>query len=64
MYARRNDDFHKANPSVFVLCLRYGLPQPAALLRHVEDCFGAQPGSSRICVIEKCNVVAWPKKAS
>jgi hypothetical protein len=58
------DLVHEANPSVFVLCLRYGLAQPSTLLRHVEDCFGAQPGGSRICVIEKSNVVAWPKKAS
>jgi DNA-binding response OmpR family regulator len=58
------DVVHEANPSVFVLCLRYGLAQPSTLLRHVEDCFAAQPGGSRLCVIEKSNVVAWPKKAS
>jgi hypothetical protein len=55
---------HEANPSAFVLCLRYGPAQPSTLLRHVEHCFGAQPGGSRICVIDKCNLVAWPKKAS
>jgi hypothetical protein len=55
---------HDANPSVFVLCLRYGLAKPSVLRKHVENCFGAQPGGSRICVIEKDNVVAWPKKAS
>lgn len=58
------DSVHEANPSVFVLCLRYGLAQPDVLLKHVENCFRAQPGDSRICVIEKENVVAWPKRAS
>jgi hypothetical protein len=58
------DSVHEANPGVFVLCLRYRLAQPSTLLRHVEDCFAAQPGGSRLCVIEKSNVVAWPKKAS
>jgi hypothetical protein len=58
------DLVHEANPSVFVLCLRYGLAQPSTLLMHVQDCFGAQPGGSRICVIEESNVIAWPKKAS
>ncbi|MGB9415098.1 MAG: hypothetical protein WCB58_02205 [Acidobacteriaceae bacterium] len=66
-FAEQNDfidSVHEANPSVFVLCLRYGLAQPSVLLKHVEDCFRAQPGGSRICVIERKNVVAWPKKAS
>jgi hypothetical protein len=58
------DLVHEANPGVFVLCLRHGLAQPSTLLRHVEDCFAAQPGGSRLCVIEKSNVVARPKKAS
>jgi hypothetical protein len=62
------DDFiervHEGNPSVFILCLRFALTQPQALLRAVEDCFAAQPGGSRICVIEQSNVIAWPKKAS
>ena len=58
------DLVHEENPSVFVLCLRYGFAQPSMLLRHVDDCFAAQPGGSRLCVIEKSNVVAWPKKAS
>jgi hypothetical protein len=58
------DLVHNANPGVFVLCLRYGLAESKTLLRHVDHCFAAQPGGSRICVIDKSNVVAWPKKAS
>jgi hypothetical protein len=37
------DDFidrvHEENPSVFVLCLRFGLAQPRALLTAVNNCF-------------------------
>jgi hypothetical protein len=55
---------HEANPSVFVLCLRYPLTQAEELLRAVRDCFAAQPGGSRICVLEPSKVIAWPKKAS
>ncbi|HTF61437.1 MAG TPA: hypothetical protein VK638_01865 [Edaphobacter sp.] len=66
--AWEQDDFvervHEGNPSVFILCLHFALTQPQALLRAVEDCFAAQPGGSRICVIEQSNVIAWPKKAS
>lgn len=58
------DRVHEANPSVFILCLRFGLHKPKELLKHVSTCFGAQPGGSRICVIEESNVIAWPKKAS
>jgi hypothetical protein len=62
------DDFiervHEGNPSVFVLCLRFGLTQPRALLSAVEDCFATQPGGSRVCIVEESNVVAWPKRAS
>ena len=62
------DDFisrvHESNPSVFVLCLRYGSMAPQALLKAVGDCFTTQPGGSRICVLEPSNVIAWPKKAS
>jgi hypothetical protein len=53
------DDFinlvPEANPSVFVLCLRYGLAQRSTLLMHVAQCCAAQPGDSRICVIEESN---------
>ena len=55
---------HEANPSVFVLCLRYALSEPEELLKAVRDCFAAQPGGSRICIMEPSNVIAWPKKAS
>jgi hypothetical protein len=58
------DRVHEGNPSVFVLCLRCGLAQPSTFLMHVAQCFAAQPGGSRICVIEESNVIAWPKKAS
>jgi hypothetical protein len=62
------DDFidciHESNPSVFVLCLRFGLMEPQALLKAVADCFTTQPGGSRICVLEPSNVIAWPRKAS
>jgi hypothetical protein len=62
------DDFieqvHEGNPSVFVLCLRFGLTQPRALLTAVNNCFDAQPGGSRVCVMEESNVIAWPKRAS
>lgn len=55
---------HEANPSVFVLCLRYPLAEAEELLRAVRDCFAAQPGGSRICILEPSKVIAWPKKAS
>jgi CheY-like chemotaxis protein len=55
---------HEGNPSVFVLCLRFGLMEPQALLKAVADCFTTQPGGSRICVLEPSNVIAWPQKAS
>jgi hypothetical protein len=55
---------HEASPSVFVLCLRYALSGSDELLRAVRDCFSAQPGGSRICIMEPSNVIAWPKKAS
>jgi hypothetical protein len=62
------DDFinrvHEGNPSVFVLCLRLGLTQPRALLTAVANCFAAQPGGSRVCIMEDSNVIAWPKRAS
>lgn len=62
------DDFvervREGNPSAFVLCLRFGLTQPRALLKAISDCFGAQPGGSRICVLEESNLIEWPKKAS
>ena len=62
------DDFidrvHEGNPSVFVLCLRMGLTQPRALLTAVANCFAAQPGGSRICILGESNVIAWPKRAS
>jgi hypothetical protein len=62
------DDFtdrvHEGNPSVFVLCLRFGLTQPGALLTAVANCFASQPGGSRVCIMEESNVIAWPKRAS
>ena len=62
------DDFidrvHEGNPSVFVLCLRFGLAQPQALLTAVANCFAAQPSGSRVCIMEESNVIAWPKRAS
>ena len=58
------DQVHEGNPSAFVLCLRFGLTQPRALLTAVNNCFAAQPGGSRICVMEESNVIAWPKRAS
>lgn len=62
------DDFinrvHEGNPSVFVLCLHFGLTQPRALLTAVANCFAAQPGGSRVCIVEESNVIAWPKRAS
>jgi hypothetical protein len=58
------DRVHEASPSVFIVCLRFGLHKPQELLKRVADCFAAQPGGSRICVIEESNVIAWPKKAS
>jgi hypothetical protein len=58
------DRVHEGNPSVFVLCLRLGLIQPRALLTAVANCFAAQPGGSRICIMEESNVIAWPKRAS
>jgi CheY-like chemotaxis protein len=58
------DHVHKANPSVFVLCLRFGLSDPGELLKAVSACFTTEPGGSRICVLEPNNVIAWPRKAS
>jgi hypothetical protein len=62
------DDFidrvHEGNPSVFVLCLRFGLTQPRALLTAVMNCFATQPGGSRVCIIDGSNIIAWPKRAS
>jgi hypothetical protein len=37
---------HEGYPSVFVLCLRFGLTQPRALLTAVANCFDSQPGGS------------------
>jgi hypothetical protein len=54
------DDFidrvHEENSSVFVICLRFGLIQPQALLTAVANCFAAQPGDSRVCIMEETNV--------
>jgi hypothetical protein len=58
------DRVHEGNPSVFVLCLHFGLTQPRALLTAVANCFAAQPSGSRVCIVEESNVIAWPKKAS
>jgi hypothetical protein len=58
------DRVHEANPSVFILCLRFGLTRPNGLLKAVEDCFRTQPGGSRICVLEESNLIEWPKRAS
>ena len=58
------DQVHEANPSVFILCLRFGLTDSKELLKAVTDCFATQPGGSRICMLEPSNVIAWPKKAS
>jgi hypothetical protein len=58
------DRVHEGNPSVFVLCLRFGLTQPRVLLTAITNCFAAQPGGSRVCIVEESNVIAWPKKAS
>jgi hypothetical protein len=58
------DQVHEGNPSVFVLCLRFGLTNPRALLTAVNNCFAAQPGGSRVCIMEESNVIAWPKRAS
>ena len=55
---------HEGNSSVFVLCLRFGLTQPRALLTAVANCFAAQPGGSKVCIVEESNVIAWPKRAS
>jgi hypothetical protein len=62
------DDFidrvHEGNPSVFVLCLRFGLTNPQVLLTAVNNCFATRHGESRICVIEESNVITWPRRAS
>lgn len=58
------DRVHEGHPSVFVLCLRFELTRPRALLTAVANCFASQPGGSRVCVIEESNVIAWPKRAS
>ena len=58
------DQVHEGNPSEFVFCFRFGLTQPRALLTAVKNCFAAQPGGSRVCIMEESNVIAWPKKAS
>lgn len=58
------DRVHEGNPSVFILCLRFGLTQPRMLLKAVSDCFATQPGGSRICILEESNVIQWPKRAS
>jgi hypothetical protein len=58
------DRVHESNPRVFLTCLRFSLTQPQELLKVVSDCFAAQAGGSRVCVIEQNNVIAWPKKAS
>jgi hypothetical protein len=58
------DRVHEGNPSVYILCLRFGLTNPKALLQAVTECFTTQPGGSRICILEESNVIAWPKRAS
>jgi len=58
------DQVHEGNPSVFVLCLRFGLTIPRALLTAVNNCFAAQPGGSRVCIMQESYVIAWPKRAS
>jgi hypothetical protein len=58
------DRVHVGNPSVFVLCLRFGLTNPRALVTAVNNCFATQPGGSRVCVLEESNIIAWPKRAS
>lgn len=58
------DQVHEGDSSVFVLCLRFGLTNPQALLTAVNDCFAAQPGGSRVCIVEESNVIGWPKRAS
>ena len=65
---QEQDDFidrvHEGNPSIFVLCLRFGVAQPQALLTAVANCFAAQPGGSRVCIMEESNISAWPQRAS
>jgi hypothetical protein len=58
------DRVHESNPGVFLLCIRVAMTQPHELLKTVNGCFNAQPGGSRICVIESNNLIAWPRKAS
>jgi hypothetical protein len=55
---------HETNPSIFILCLRIGLTQPQTLLDTIADCFAAQPGESRVCIVQDHHVIAWPKTAS
>jgi hypothetical protein len=47
------DRVHESNPRVFLTCLRFSLTQPQELLKVVSDCFAAQAGGSRVCVIEQ-----------
>jgi hypothetical protein len=58
------EGLHETNPSIFVLCLRVGLTPPQALFDTVADCFAAEPGASRVCIVQDNHVIAWPEKAS
>jgi hypothetical protein len=62
------DDFiehvDECNPGIFVLCIRHSQLDPQALMHAIAECFHAQPGGSRVCILGASNVLSWPRKAS
>jgi hypothetical protein len=65
--AEQDDFIERAletNPSLYVLCLRFGLVQPEAILQTCHDCFAFQRGEARVYVVEENNLISWPKPAS
>lgn len=56
------EQVHKTYPSLFVICLRYGMIHPQTLLTAVETAFAAQPGGTRFWVIEMSEIASWPER--
>ena len=54
---------HETNPSFHMLCLRFNLIEPKALLHACQECFASQPGGSRVFIIQAPRVISWPGKA-
>src|ERR1700742_915115 len=58
------DQVHEGNPSVFVLCLRFGLTNSRALLTAVNNCSRLSPVAPGSASRRKATSSLGPKRAS